>query len=125
MTDDPTALAISTEWPTPAVCVVHLFGELDGVTVPRLTRHLREQTELGPRDLVLDLSGVRLLTAAGLTLIVRAQANGLGIRGHLHLTGVTGNRQVEKVLTLTGVSRLVAVHDDLTRLLLRLTSPGR
>lgn len=121
MTDDPTALVISTEWPTPAVCVVHLFGELDGATVPRLARHLREQTEISPRDLVLDLSGVRLLAAAGLTLIVRARAGGLGIRGRLHLTGVAGNRQVEKVLSLTGVGAVVDIHHDLAALLATLT----
>lgn len=125
MTDDPTALVISTEWPTLEVCVVHLFGELDGGTVPRLTRHLREQTAIGPRDLVLDLAGLRLLTAAGLTLIVRAQANGLGIRGRLHLTGVAGNRQVAKVLELTGVAELVDIHEGLGPLLARLAGPTR
>jgi anti-sigma B factor antagonist len=115
--DLPPALALATGWPSPRVCVVRLAGALDGLTAPELARHLREQTAVGPSDLVLDLAGVRFLAAAGVTLLLGAQHNQLGIRGSLHLTGVTGNRPVERVLALTGVQEVVDVHDDLATLL--------
>ncbi|MCO1656264.1 STAS domain-containing protein [Pseudonocardia humida] len=117
---DPSALALTTDWPSDAVCVVSLVGALDGTTAPRLADHLREQTAAGCRDLVLDVAGVRFLAAAGVTVLVNAQRNRLGIRGSLHLTGVTGNRPVEKVLALTDVLEVVDVHGDLGALLARL-----
>jgi anti-anti-sigma factor len=99
------------------VCVAHLDGELDMATAPFLAEYLREQTTTRPAELVLDLSGVTLLAAAGLTLIVEALGGERGIHGRLHLIGVTGNRPVERVLRLTGLTSTVDVHDDLQTLL--------
>src|SRR6185312_16479692 len=104
----------------PGVCVVALSGALDGVTAPGLVRHLREQAAQDCRDLVLDLSGVRFLAAAGVSVVVGVRFGRLGVPAALHLTGVTGNRPVAKVLALTGVLEVVDVHDDLAALLARL-----
>jgi len=99
------------------VCVAHLDGELDMATAPFLADYLRSETAVRPADLVLDLSRVTLLAAAGLALIIRALHNESGIQGRLHLTGVTGNRPVERVLRLTGLTSVLDVHDDLSTLL--------
>jgi anti-anti-sigma factor len=120
--EGPLELAMATDWPAREVCLVRLVGELDGVTAPRLARHLREQTAAGARDLVLDLTGVWFISAAGVTVIVRAFAERLGGHGGVHLTGVTGNRPVEKVLGLTGLREVLDVHDELGSLLARLTA---
>ncbi|HZG90686.1 MAG TPA: STAS domain-containing protein [Pseudonocardia sp.] len=106
--------------PAPAVCLVRLTGDLDVTTAPLLARSLREHTAGRPRHLVLDLSAVRLLAATGVGLIVGAQRNRDGVHGRLHLTGVTGNRAVERVLGLTGVRPVLDVHDDVDALLERL-----
>jgi anti-sigma B factor antagonist len=103
--------------PRPQVCVAHLSGELDMGTAPLIAEYLREQTATRPTDLVLDLGGVTLLAAAGLALIVQALHNDNGIHGRLHLTGVTGNRPVERVLRLTGLTSVLDVHDNLQTLL--------
>jgi anti-anti-sigma factor len=116
----PPLLDLAADWPIPRVCVVRPTGVLDSVTAPRFAEFLREQVALGPRDLVLDLAGVRLLAAAGVTTIVGARLDRLDAGGRLHLTGVTGNRAVEQVLALTGVGGLVDVHDELGPLLARL-----
>ena len=79
--------------PRPDVCVAVLEGELDMATAPFLGEYLREHTATRPTELVLDLSGVTLLAAAGLALIVTALHNDNDIPGRLHLTGVTGNRR--------------------------------
>jgi anti-sigma B factor antagonist len=103
--------------PAPQVCVAHLIGELDMATAPFLADHLREETAMRPAELVLDLSRVTLLAAAGLALIIRALHNETGIHGRLHLTGVTGNRPVERVLRLTRLTSVLDIHDDLPALL--------
>lgn len=110
-------LRCTTSRPTPHVCVAHLDGELDMATAPFLADYLRSETAMCPADLVLDLSRVTLLAAAGLALIIRALHNESGIQGRLHLTGVTGNRPVERVLRLTGLTSVLDVHDDLSSLL--------
>jgi anti-sigma B factor antagonist len=116
----PALLALAADWPAPRVCVVRPTGVLDSATAPRFAEFLREQAALGARDLVLDLAGVRLLAAAGVTTIIGARLDRLDVGGRLHLTGVTGNRAVAKVLALTGVGGLVEVHDELGSLLARL-----
>jgi anti-sigma B factor antagonist len=99
------------------VCVAHLSGELDMATAPLLAEYLREQTAARPTELVLDLGGVTLLAAAGLTLIVRALNNDSDIHGRLRLMGVAGNRPVERVLRLTGLTSILDIHDDLQTVL--------
>jgi anti-sigma B factor antagonist len=110
-------LSCTASRPRPDVCVTHLTGELDMATAPLLAQYLREHTATRPSDLVLDLGGVTLLAAAGLALIVEALNNGSGIHGRLHLTGVTDNRPVQRVLQLTGLLSVLDVHDDLQTLL--------
>ena len=109
-------------WPSPSVCVVHVAGELDIATAPALAEHLREQTITYPADLVLDLSAVTLLAANGVSVIVSALDDDSGIHGRLHLTGVTGNRPVERVLHLTGVRPILDVYHTLPTLLSTLHS---
>lgn len=114
---DGLPLRCSASWPLPGVCVVHLAGELDIATAPVLADYLREQTARRPAELVLDLGAVTLLAAAGLALILSAARNDSGIHGRMHLTGVTSNRPVERVLHITGLRPLLPVHDNLQALL--------
>ena len=101
--------------PRAGVCVVHLAGELDIATAPVLAEFLRAQTADRPAQLVLDLSGVTFLAAAGVGAIAALLRDG-GALGELHLVGVRGNRPVERALRITGVLPLLRVHDDLTAL---------
>jgi anti-sigma B factor antagonist len=97
--------------------VAHLAGELDIATAPVVADHLRRETATRPAELLLDLSGVTHLAAAGLALIVAAMNNDRGIHGRLHLVGVSGNRPVERALQITGLLPVVDVHDDVQALL--------
>jgi len=110
-------LTMTTSRPHPAVCLVHLAGELDIATVPLLADYLRTQTATEPSELALDLSAVSLLAAAGVALIVNAKHNNDGIHGRLHLIGVAGNRAVERVLGLTGVTHTLSIHSGVAELL--------
>ena len=111
-------LAVTVGRPQPDVCLLRVAGELDIATAPLLAGHLREQAATA-EVLVLDLSGVTLLAASGVALIVNAHRDG-DVPARLHLIGVTDNRPVARVLDLTGVLGLLDVHDDLGGLLAHL-----
>ena len=113
-------LTMSTSWPRAHVCLVQPAGELDTTTAPVLGEYLREQTATAPAHLVLDLTAVRFLAAAGVTLIIDAQRDDHGIHGRLHLLGVAENPPVERVLDLTGVLAVVPHHRDLEDALRRI-----
>ena len=51
------------------VRILHLSGHLHGDTEHQLTDHARQAYEAGARYLLLDLSGVEVLTSAGLRAI--------------------------------------------------------
>jgi anti-sigma B factor antagonist len=107
----------TTTRPRPDVCLVHLAGELDIATAPLVAEYLERQTATRPAELLLDLSGVTHLAAAGLALIVAASKDDRGVHGRLHLLGVRGNRPVERALQLTGLLQVLDVQDDLQVLL--------
>ena len=115
--DGPLPIRCTTSRPRVDICVVHLAGELDIATVPLVADYLQRQTVSLPAELLLDLAGVTLLGAAGLTLIVAATNNDDGIHGRLHLVGVTGNRPVERALRVTSLLPILDVHDDVQTLL--------
>ena len=114
---DGLPVTVTAHWPRPHLCVVQLAGELDIATVPPLVEYLRQETAPGAAHLVLDVTGVRFLAAAGISLILSAMHNDDGIRGRLHLVGVTDNPMVARVLDLAGVLLLLDVHDNLEQLL--------
>jgi anti-anti-sigma factor len=99
---------------------VRLAGELDSATAPPLIGFLRDTTVRNPAHLVLDLAGVRFLASAGVGIIMSALRNADGVRGLLHLVGVTDNPAVARVLDLTGVRPFLDIHDDLEQLLAHL-----
>jgi len=109
--------AASVEWPRHGLCVVRLTGDLDLAVAPQLTRYLREQTSTGVDHLVLDLAQVRFLASAGIGMILTAMSNAEGIRGRLHLTGVTDNHVVARVLDLCSLLPRLDIHERLDELL--------
>jgi anti-sigma B factor antagonist len=117
---DGLPITISDHWPRPSVCLVRLAGELDSATAPPLIGFLRDATVADPAHLVLDLAGVRFLASAGVGIIMSAAHNTDGIRGRLHLVGVTDNSVVARVLDLAGVRPFLDIHDSLEHLLAHL-----
>ena len=103
-------LTMTTTWPRSDICVVQLAGEIDIDTAPVLGDHLRTHTSAKPAYLLLDLSAVTFVAAAGLTVIVRALHGDQGIHGHLRVLGATNNRAVARVLRLTGIDTLLRIH---------------
>jgi anti-sigma B factor antagonist len=100
--------------------LIDIAGDIDIQTAPGATAFLTEATATSPRHLILDLSGVTFLASAGISLLMAAQSGGDGIRGQLHLLGVTDNLQVQRPLPLVGLLDRFDIAPDLHTLLARL-----
>lgn len=78
---------------------VQLHGELDPATAPRLEQLLDRLRHDGHRRITLDLSGLEFLSAAGLTVLLRADHTLRALGGRLLLTRPT--RMARRVLAIT------------------------
>jgi anti-anti-sigma factor len=85
--------------------VLVLTGELDPTTAPRLLAAGREVMARGKADLVADLSGVTLLSAAGVGALVELRREAEHAGGGLAVRGAAG--LCREVLDLAAVDELV------------------
>ena len=102
--------------------LVTIAGEIDLATAPVLRHHLHA---LPARSTVLELSGVRLLCAAGVTELVDLHARLARADALMALAGASTG--VRRVLTITGLDAIMALTDtpaDAVRLLAG-PMPGR
>lgn len=99
--DEPAgSLHVRVGRPRPGTAVVAVRGELDALSAPRLTNLLVARLRSTLRTLVIDLSEVDFLAAAGLSVLVHADllARQLGVTLEV-VTG--GNRWAERALSVT------------------------
>ncbi len=94
------------------------------VTAPQARAYLQDKTAARPRHVVLDLAGVRFMGSHGVSLLVDAHGEREGLHGQLHLTGVSGNRPVQRALEVTGLTPLLDIQDDQDQLLRTLSKPA-
>jgi RNA polymerase sigma-B factor len=85
-------------------------GELDTATAPRLREVLMALLDANARDIVVDLSGVRLLDASAVGVLVQALnlAHNRGAR--LRATGAQG--RVLEILEITGVAKRLDAYQQ-------------
>jgi len=89
--------------------VVRLHGELDLATAPRLRRALGALLDTRPSALVVDLSDLTFVDTSGVR-VVRAACIQAGLEG-CSFTLRWPTRAVRKMLSLTGVDRLLDIED--------------
>jgi stage II sporulation protein AA (anti-sigma F factor antagonist) len=87
---------------------VQLRGELDLNTAPRLEQLLDRLRGDGHRQVIVDLSGLEFLSAAGLTVFLRADQALSAVGGQLMLTRPT--RMGRRVLAITGLDATLTVQ---------------
>jgi anti-sigma B factor antagonist len=95
--------------PAPGVRVVRVAGELDLLTTPLLDRRLQSQLDRGPGHVVIDLSEVTFLAAAGLESLVTASDAAARHDVELHLTG-TSHRAVARPLELVELPIMIDIQ---------------
>jgi anti-anti-sigma factor len=100
--------------------VVAVIGELDIATAPRLAKFLTTHRPT-TSTLVLDLSGVTFLSAAGLRVLDRAQQRARADRTSLRI--VAASRCVTRVLRITELDRELACYPTLRAALLTRPEP--
>ena len=109
----PAAAWGRVDEPAGWILVVRVAGDLDIATVPplrlALNRHLAWSR---PRRLVVDLSGVTLLSSAALTLLLELDDPPTTPDRHLVLVG-TDRRAVHRPLRVTGLLAQFDTRPDL------------
>lgn len=98
----PGVLRMAASRPRPDVLVISIHGELDELTAPEWTAHLREHDAESTPSLVLDLAGITFIGSTGIALLL-TELEAVQATHQLFLTGVSDNRRVGRVLELVGV----------------------
>ena len=87
--------------------VVHLAGDLDVATAPRVRAALLEALACSP-NVVVECAALDFLDSTGLGVLIAARTRARTAGGSLLLTGV--RPQLERLLAVTGVDRLFRIE---------------
>src|SRR4051812_20093222 len=102
--------------------VLTVEGVLDFAASLRLRLALYEGVDAGCRDLVVDLTRVRLLDASAVGVLLRVAENVQERGGALRAVGGTG--LVLEVLEVTGAAKSLAAYDPVDAVLVGLDEDG-
>jgi anti-sigma B factor antagonist len=98
---------------------MQLVGDLDLEGAPELTAELKAL--IGPRPVVLDLSGVEFMDSSGLGVLVGAHKEAAALGGALVLAA-PGPR-VQKIFKITKLHKVFTVHETLEEAVTGLAAP--
>src|SRR5947209_2483709 len=101
-------IAVSEVAGDPAAVVVSAVGQIDQVTAPPLQDQLSRVIASKPRRLVIDLSRVSFLSAAGLSALISARQATAQQDIALQLRA-PNRRMVVRMLEITGLDRLFEI----------------
>jgi anti-anti-sigma factor len=105
--ESATAMAVGRqEWST-GLSILYPKGDLRAPVSPELRRRVETLLGRGRRFIVLDLSNVTDLDAAGLGELVRVHALAAAARGELWIRNTTG--RTRKLLDLAGLFEILSV----------------
>ena len=90
--------------------VLSVRGEVDVYTAPQLREQLIQLVDAGNRNIVVDLEGVEFLDSTGLGVLVGGLKRVRSHDGDLAL--VCTQRRILKVLEITGLTKVFAIHDS-------------
>lgn len=93
----------------PGTIVLKVAGEIDMTTAPVLEEAVRGALAERPANLVIDLTGARFFSSAGLAVLVFAHRN----RAEVDLRVVASGRVVMRPLELTGLTADLAIYSTL------------
>jgi anti-sigma B factor antagonist len=98
-----------------AAWVLAVTGELDLASSPALEQELERANDAGAKLIVVDLRGLAFMDSTGLHVLVKAhkRARDAGRRFAL----VQGGKQIQRLLSLTGLDEKLTVADSPEELL--------
>lgn len=95
-----------------AAVVLEVRGELDVSTAPVLREKLIEQFAADRACIVVDLTAVPFMDSTALGVLVGAQKRAAAKAGWLRL--VAPHQRIKRVLTTTGLDRVMHVYDTVS-----------
>lgn len=95
------------------VCLLDLAGEVDIASSPKLRAAIDNVMDRGHFRLVVSLERVRHIDSTGLGVLVRGVKRARECGGNLTL--LCTNPQLKKLLTITGIAKLIDVIGDLPK----------
>jgi anti-sigma B factor antagonist len=90
--------------------VVDVKGEVDLYTAPRLKALLTDLTASGRTNIAVDFAGVEFMDSTGLGVLISGLKRCREAGGTLAL--VSPIEPVRKILTITGLDQVFAIHDS-------------
>jgi anti-sigma B factor antagonist len=93
--------------------VVHVRGEVDVFTAPKLRERIIELVERGRYNVIVDLEAVTFMDSTGLGILVGCLKRIKEKDGSLVLAGP--QRPVMRVLTITGLARVFPIHETVSQ----------
>ena len=90
--------------------IIAVGGEIDVYTAPRLRDKITELVADGVYSLIIDMEGVEFLDSTGLGVLVGGLKRVRSHDGDLAL--VCTQRRILKVLEITGLTKVFAIHDS-------------
>lgn len=107
-----SSLRVSATHVEPRVLVLRVAGEWDMGAAPEMAQHLDADAVADVDFVVVDLTGVTLLSTAGVSALLAAYQRD-GVAGGLHLSGVTVDSPPGRLLELVGLDAVFSTYPDL------------
>lgn len=95
---------------TDNLVIIKLSGDIDALTAPKITEHIRGHITKGNINLVTDLREVEYTSSAGLRMMLAAVKETRSKNGDMRLANIQPD--VLKVLTLTGFNNILKIFPD-------------
>ena len=116
-----TEFAVESGSARDGVALITLRGEVDIYTAPRFKERLLAVLDGGALGLVIDLSAVTFIDSTALGVLIGGVRRMHDAGGKMAL--VVASRPVERVLNITGLDRVFAIHASLDEAVASLGRP--
>jgi anti-anti-sigma factor len=93
-----------------SVPVLNLSGDVDEFTCAKLRDSIRNLLDEGEFNLVIGVSGVNYIDSSGLGTLVGGLRSVAEHEGGLAISGA--NPQIERVLSITGLNKILPLFED-------------
>ena len=90
--------------------VVHLGGEIDVYTAPKLRDQISELVNAGKTNLIIDLEAVDFLDSTGLGVLVGGLKKVRAQDGSMSL--ICAQDRLLKIFRITGLAKVFTIHAD-------------
>jgi anti-sigma B factor antagonist len=104
------------------VHVITVEGELDVATAPRLRGELLRVDQEGAQEIVVDLLKVSFVDSVALGILVEASKRTKAGGGTFRI--VCDDRRIARIVEITGLDRMLRLHDNLREALEALGGPS-